>query len=211
MCQELLKVARPENCTALVTVLCNIEIWSVLSSQPKTLDKKLQNIETLLVKAASILTKAVHKQGQAQEASVLEIDRSMEVLALMGQCNRQLNFFRRELMKVRDLHTEFSHLCSHSNKFNQILFGDDIPKKVKEIGDCKRFFFDKISGGFGGNSSFNKSNYVRPHVSSSKGRGRSFVPGRTYYGNRGGARSSGTNRTDSKNFKKGPARPKERQ
>ena len=50
---ELLKtINRPENCSALVTVKTNQMVWDFLSPVTKSSDKKMQNIQTSLVKGA---------------------------------------------------------------------------------------------------------------------------------------------------------------
>ncbi len=45
---------RPANCEGLVTVKTNQLIWDALGSTAKTNDRKLQTIETAVVKAATI-------------------------------------------------------------------------------------------------------------------------------------------------------------
>jgi hypothetical protein len=130
--------ARPDNCEGLVTVKTNQLVWGFWQPNTRTVDKKLQNVETSVVKTATILVKVCDKIGKLDDPCVFDmIDRSMEALALLGQSNYQINMLRRELMKT-NMKGEYSHLCSHNVKYTSYLFGDDVPKTVKEIGDCSR-------------------------------------------------------------------------
>lgn len=59
----------------------------------------------------------------------------MESLALLGHAKRQVCILRRESMKP-DMKGEYTHLCSLNSKYTDYLFGDDVPKTVKDITDC---------------------------------------------------------------------------
>ena len=54
------------------------------------------------------------------------------MLALFANANSKLNQRGRELIKP-DLHDEYKHLCSSSLAITDQLFGDDLPKQVKEL------------------------------------------------------------------------------
>jgi hypothetical protein len=71
------------------------------------------------------------------KTKIVTFDRSMEALALLCQSNYQINMLRRELMKT-NMKGEYSHLCSYIVKYTSYLSWDDVPKTVKEIGDCSR-------------------------------------------------------------------------
>ncbi|KAK6168835.1 hypothetical protein SNE40_020008 [Patella caerulea] len=198
MYQELVKDScncRPGNCPSLTTVKTNQMIWDFLPPQSRTFDKKLQTIENTVIKAAIILTKVVNGMN---ESPLLQ--GAMESLTLLGQSNRQINSFRRDLMKARDLQGEYGHLCSQNVKYTSFLFGDDVPKTIREIGDCR-----KIG---------NKLVAVRPHSRLINTRGRPFGSGGFI---RGRGRGRPFNRTyptstvtsgDSKNFsRRGMGRP----
>lgn len=72
----------------------------------------------------------------------------MESLALLGHANRQLCMLRRESMKP-DMKGEYTHLCSHNLKYTDYLFGDDVPKTVKDITESSKIS-NKIGLGFRG-------------------------------------------------------------
>ena len=199
---ELLKEnLRPENCASLVTVKTNQLIWDLLSPPVRTNDKKIQNAQTSVVKAAVIMTKVLDKLGKKESDENSElINQTMQSLALLGQSNRQLCLLRRELMKP-DMRGEYSHMCSQSLKFTDHLFGDDVPKAVKDISDCSKLS-NKLS-----NQSRGRGRYFR-------GRGR-FVRGfrgpprgRGYgtYNQSGYSSQYGAHGSESKNYKRGLGR-----
>ena len=60
-----------------------------------------------------------------------------DALALFANANSELNQRRREFIKP-DLHDEYKHLCSSSLAITDQLFGDDLPKQVKELTEVNR-------------------------------------------------------------------------
>lgn len=71
--------ARPDNCESLVTVKTNQLVWGFLQPNTRTIDKKLQNIETSVVKSATVMVKVCDKIGNLDDPCVFElIDKNME-------------------------------------------------------------------------------------------------------------------------------------
>lgn len=148
--------ARPENCDSLVVVKTNHLIWDAISQGARTNDKKLQNVETSVIKAATILVKSVNKMAileREHEKYGELIENCNDVLALLGHSNRQINLLRRDLMKP-EIKTEYAHLCTHSLPFTQELFGDDVSKTAKEIEDCAKISSKIHRGGLRGRPSY---------------------------------------------------------
>ncbi|KAH3790722.1 hypothetical protein DPMN_168929 [Dreissena polymorpha] len=50
-----------ENCAGLTVVRCNQLVWDLLSPSTRINDKKFQNIETIVVKSATVLAKKVNE------------------------------------------------------------------------------------------------------------------------------------------------------
>lgn len=130
-------------------------VWDFFSPMTKSSDKKMQNIQTSLVKGACALTKLTYLLGKCDNPEILDVLRNtMESLALLGNAKRRLCMLRRESMKP-DMKGEYTHLCSHNLKYSDYLFGDE-PKTTKDITDCSRIS-NKIGlgfrGGFRGRSS----------------------------------------------------------
>ena len=137
---------RPLNCEGLVTVKLNQLVWDIVSPAARSRDKKLQTIETTIVKSASIITKTVDKAAKMEKECKEKggecdighvIDKCNDALALLGHANKQINMFRRDLLKP-EMRNEYSHLCTHSLPYTDQLFGDDVSKTAKEIEECSR-------------------------------------------------------------------------
>ena len=61
----------------------------------------------------------------------------MEGVLLLANANQELNHRRPELMRPQ-LNANYRHLCSPSNPVTSLLFGDYLPKAVKDISDTNR-------------------------------------------------------------------------
>lgn len=131
---------RPGNCDSLVTVKLNQLVWDIVSPVARSKDKKLQNVETSLVKAACIVTKTVDSAAEMEKEAKENgydigpiIDSCNDALALLGHANRQLNMARRDFLKPELKNDTYSHIFSHSIPFTDQLFGDDVSKTAREI------------------------------------------------------------------------------
>lgn len=134
------KNARPGNCEGLKVVRTNQLIWDILPPFTQTCDKKMQNVEKTVIKAATVLTNAVNKmakvESENQEFNDF-IESCNDTLALMGHANRQLNLARREFMKP-DVNSNYGHLCAQSVPYTSLLFGDDVSKAAKDVEDTRK-------------------------------------------------------------------------
>lgn len=65
------------------------------------------------------------------------LQKSTDALTLFANANSELNQRRREFIKP-DLHEEYKHLCSSSVPITDQLFGNDLPKQVKELTEVNR-------------------------------------------------------------------------
>ena len=96
--RELLKdekLTRPQNCEGLVTVQTDQMVWDILYAETKTNDNKIKNIQTAIIKSATVLSKVVDKLDKVLENDANDelnklFDDSMDLLALMGHANRLL-------------------------------------------------------------------------------------------------------------------------
>ena len=142
--------ARPENCEGLSVVKTNRLIWDAVSHNSRLNDKKLQNIELSVIKAATILTKTVNNMASIEKDCDLitpMIDGCNNVLALLGHTNRQINLARKDFLKP-DLKYEYAHLCNHSVPYTTELFGDDVGKQARDIEDTNKLGTRLQKGGF---------------------------------------------------------------
>ena len=202
--------ARPENCEGLKVVKTNQLVWDIISPEAKTNDRKMQNIETSLIKGSIILAKIVNKlavlendiNDDEHKSAIGEIiDECNDSLALFGQTNRQINMTRRDLIKP-ELRYEYLHLCAQSVPYTAWLFGDDISKTAKEIEDCSKI----------GNKLYNNRGGSYRGRMRGRFRGRSRARGRSSYSQTGyqsysqsygySGRGGTASHTYSKNYKR---------
>ncbi|KAH3695034.1 hypothetical protein DPMN_082482 [Dreissena polymorpha] len=87
--------ARPSNCDGLVVVNLNLLVWDIVSPVARSRDKKLQTLETSIVKSASVLVKTVDKAAKMESQAKQSgsdigplIDGCYDALALRGHANR---------------------------------------------------------------------------------------------------------------------------
>ena len=134
--------ARPNNCEGLATVQTNTLLWAQFSDKTRLLDKKLQNQQKALVGAGSIITKMFDKlvaaKGNTANLQIPDLMNSVnKSLMLLGDVNFNLNMFRRNLMRP-ELKDTYRKLCAETVPFTSELFGEDLAKLAKEIGETAK-------------------------------------------------------------------------
>ena len=139
-------MTRPQNCEGLVTVQT---VWDILYAETKTNDNNMKNIQTEIIKSATVLSKVVDKLDKVLENDAKDelnklFDDSMDSLALMGHANRLLCLMRRDLMK-NDIKEDYGHLLNPTVSYDKFLFGGEVPKTIDDIGKCSRIS-SKIRG-----------------------------------------------------------------
>ena len=155
-----METARPKNCEGLSLVQTNSMLWSNLSDLTKSRDRQLQSCQKALVRSASIMTKIFHQLVDAKgDHTKLNVTNLLKMtndsLALMGDLNFSVNMFRRGLMKP-ELKDNFKKLCAETVPYTKELFGDELPKLAKEIGETA-----KISNKFKGTGQLAAGNNYR--------------------------------------------------
>ncbi|XP_068721936.1 uncharacterized protein [Montipora capricornis] len=138
--EKLNKYHRPENCESLTKVRVNQSIWDHLTPAVRSQDVRLQKVQTSIFKGMCALTTMIdkcldHIPSLQNGNDLLQL--ATDALALFANANSELNQRRRELIKP-DLHDEYKHLCSSSLAITDQLFGDDLPKQVKELTEVNR-------------------------------------------------------------------------
>ncbi len=83
-------------------------------------------------------------------------------VGLMANANYQLNMRRREMIK-HDINPNFRHLCDTAVQFTEQLFGDDLPKQVKDMSEVNKVGLKLAGprGGYRGRSSGHRGFYQR--------------------------------------------------
>lgn len=139
------KYNRPQNCENLIGTRVNPEIWSKIRSNTKTKDLKMQKLETSLIKSMlptlQLADKLLDLKMNDKPASKTEVCEflalALDSLTLMGHSVNEINLQRRDLIQP-DLNDQFRQLCGTQTPISKLLFGDDLPKSVKEINETNR-------------------------------------------------------------------------
>ena len=98
------------------------------------------------------------------------LQEATDAFALFANANTELNHRQRELIKP-DLHNDYKHFCSSSRAITDQLFGDDLPKQVKDLTEVNRVG-KKVTTNFGSSSRSVDARTSRNYrFSSSHGRG----------------------------------------
>ena len=130
---------RPKNCALLAETRVNLPIWNNLSERARTSDLKFQKVQKSLIKGTTAVVQVVNdlisKPDMPSKGQL--VNQLMDGVLLMANSNTELNLRRREALKP-ELHTSYRYLCAPSNPITTELFGDDLPKAVKDITDTNR-------------------------------------------------------------------------
>ena len=139
--EKMNKYHRPENCENLTKVRVNQEIWDNLSPPIRSQDVRMQKVQTSVYKGMCALAVMINKLLDHMPSSPGIVNgllpEATDAFALLANANTELNHRRRELIKP-DLHSDYKHLCSTSLVVTDKLFGDDLPKQVKDLTEVNR-------------------------------------------------------------------------
>lgn len=158
--KELLgKYPRPKNCTTQVPKV-NPAIWTKLSPPTKSKDIKMQKMQKYLEKTIlslsvlsdSILSAKINKTPEKMDLNDI-LRKILDAITLTGLAQQELNLKRRELMKP-DMNPEYRQLCSAQVPVTKLLFGDDLPKSIKDLKET-----NKVAGKLGFQSCKGKNAY----------------------------------------------------
>lgn len=152
----------PDNCGKLKVPRVDDLLWDQLESQTRSRDAGLQQMQLTLVTAITAVARATDdliKRQAFDESLESELTPLMDAIVLLNNVNADLSLKRRELIKP-DLNTEYKKLCSGVTEITDHLFGEDLAKQVKDIGEA---------------------NKIKSKLSSSRGPRGSYARGRGYF------------------------------
>ena len=149
--------ARPGNCPGLVVARVNPEIWDKLSPGTRSADINLQRVQNSTVQAMVAITKAadnlVTLSRSGESLAVADtLSALVDGLALMGNAAQDLNQRRRDGHRA-DLNAQYKGLCNNDATGAGLVYGDDLPNRIKAIGETNRLS-SKLATQTGGVSSY---------------------------------------------------------
>ncbi len=135
------KYLPPENCGRLCSVTVNEEIWDLLPRRGRSVDLAFQRVQEALIPGLSSLAMLADKlANDAKNGKTIDtaeiLHHVIDSLVLVSQANWSLNM-RREQIKP-DIASPYSRLCKPDIAPTTKLFGDDLPKQLKEMTDVTR-------------------------------------------------------------------------
>lgn len=156
----------PSNCEGLSETRVNFNIWNNLGETARSNDLKLQKVQKYLVKGMTAVVTVIDSLIKDGSSSSKEdnIGKLMDAVILLANANTEVNLRRRERLKP-ELHPSYRHLCNPSNTITSQLFGDDLPKAVKDIAEANRVS-SKIHGDKRSADRRNKRQRSRPFAGS---------------------------------------------
>ena len=136
----------PNNCEGLSETRVNANIWNNLGETARSNDLKLQKVQKYLVKGMTALVTVIDTliKDEPKSSNEDNISKLMDAVVLLANANTEVNLRRRERLKP-ELHPSYRHLCNPSNPITSQLFGDDLPKAVKDIAEANKIS-SKIHG-----------------------------------------------------------------
>ena len=142
--ENLLKsVLPPENIEGLEPNKVNIEIWRTISHQTKSADLKLQNMQALVQKSFAVITNMgddLHKNRTEKDEKIISqtikdsIRKCADAVVFLGKINQDILNLRREKI-ASELNQNYKQLAFKTEDHPKLLFGDDLPKTIKEISE----------------------------------------------------------------------------
>lgn len=135
------KYKRPENCGNIAEIRVNTEIWNQLSAQKKKTDLQLSNIQQTARKvlfANLQMTSVLMEAGRQMDTKSL-LAQVVDSVALLGHISHNLSQLRRDQIRPA-LKSDYASICSSSSEHNdsKYLFGDDLPKRLREAKESCR-------------------------------------------------------------------------
>ena len=129
----------PNNCESVRVPRCNDEVWALCDKYIKKKDTRLTNIQRALVSASTAvarvtdeLMKSFTSKGK-QPLPLKDMVTSLtDAVSLMGHASHQTSLRRRDNM-VPILKRDYAALKSPNVPVTSLLFGDDLPKTVKDL------------------------------------------------------------------------------
>ena len=178
--ERLEKQGRPGNCEAAKPPKVNPGIWRRLRDFTKKRDLQFYKIQQALTKGILPLVLIVDqlmvtKSPTAEECQSMR-KLGQEVMSFLTHASYEINMQRRVFLKP-DIGKEYSALCSSQLPFTDLLFGDDLQKHLKDIGDQNKIGA-KLTPPYKGSRSSQGSTGYNFGRQSKNWKGHNYTPGR---------------------------------
>ena len=181
--EKMERHSHPSNCANMKATKVNQGAYRKLKEYTRKRDMHFYKLQQSLLSGITVITRIADmtKKSKTPDKSQTEQTRqlALDALSLCAHTNFNLNVQRKFLMKP-DIGKDYAALCTSDQPQTEWLFGDDLSKSLKEIGDVNRIgktLVPKHTGNYTayrGRSSYGRANHY------SYGRG-NFHKARGYY------------------------------
>jgi hypothetical protein len=141
--EKIKTMARPANCPLLSVARVNSEMWDVVRGDTRTRDVKFQRVSQSLVagivpvvQLANTMIESVNTSGNLPSRTVM-IKQLTSAITLLMESKHDLDMRRRDFIRP-DLQNDFRALCNQKNAVTDLLFGDELPKNIRDISELNR-------------------------------------------------------------------------
>jgi len=184
--EKLDRQERPENCENAKPTRVNPGIWRKLRDYTKKSDAQMYKIQQALVKGMIPVIRMtdLSMTGNLNSDDLHQLKKKgLEALSLLSHANYEINVQRKLLMK-HDIGKDYAYLCSSQIPFSGMLFGDDLQKQLKDIGDQNKIGAKVQSKDYHNNNSYHGNSYGSKYRNPKNFRGQSYKPWKRKEGQR---------------------------
>ena len=126
----------PANCTEMIIPRVNPEIWAQMKAHKRQTGLRITNIQQSLQKASV----AILQSGDSIFSDSVKkelVKHNIDAVALLGHAANELSILCREQIKPT-LKPEYYPICNTDIPNSQLLFGDDLAKRVCDAQDTSK-------------------------------------------------------------------------
>ena len=134
------KCKSSQNCNFLCVPKVNLELWHNLPRSTKTSwslrnTEKSGQISSPMILLLDTVLKLQVEQTSIDSSQILPL--IADAVTLLGHASYNTSLKRREFLKP-DIALAYQSVCSKSNPVTTTLFGEELPKHIKEIGEVNK-------------------------------------------------------------------------
>ena len=135
------KYKLPKNCNLLWVPKVNLELWHDLRRGTKSnggfldIQKNLVKSAQLLIQLLDTVLKFQHDNKSVDPATIIPL--FADAVTLLGHACYLTSLKRQEFLRP-DIAPAYQSVCSKSNPVTTHLFGNELPKHIKEVGEVNK-------------------------------------------------------------------------
>lgn len=129
------KIFRPENCPSLIVPKINPEIWRDIKKETRDADVAAQRTQNLIHKGLVPLLRVMDTLSERKDKENLM--GLAEAFRLLAMASSHLSQNRKDAV-APELDYSFRQICTPGRPVTELLFGEDLPKALRDIKDAQQ-------------------------------------------------------------------------